>query len=97
MARFIAVRLARALLTIAVVVTFAFVVLRAAGDPARALLSPETPAEAVEAFRKTWGSMRHSGCNTSNISLRSFMVILANRFVTGVPRSPSSPSVFLSR
>jgi len=55
MARFIAVRLARALLTIAVVVTFAFVVLRASGDPARALLSPETPAEAVEAFRKAWG------------------------------------------
>lgn len=55
MARFIVVRLARALLTIGVVVTFAFMVLRAAGDPARALLSPETPAEAVEAFRKTWG------------------------------------------
>ncbi|RZN10863.1 ABC transporter permease [Bradyrhizobium genosp. SA-3] len=55
MARFIAVRVARALLTIGVVVTFAFVVLRASGDPARALLSPETPAEAVEAFRKGWG------------------------------------------
>lgn len=55
MARFIVVRLARALLTIAVVVAFAFMVLRAAGDPARALLSPETPAEAVEAFRKAWG------------------------------------------
>ncbi|MGY4353230.1 ABC-type dipeptide/oligopeptide/nickel transport system permease component [Bradyrhizobium sp. GM7.3] len=55
MARFILVRLARAFLTIAIVVTFAFVVLRAAGDPARALLSPETPAEAVEAFRKAWG------------------------------------------
>lgn len=55
MARFIVVRLARALLTIGVVVTFAFMVLRATGDPARALLSPETPAEAVEAFRKTWG------------------------------------------
>lgn len=55
MVRFIAVRLARALLTIGVVVTFAFVVLRASGDPARALLSPETPAEAVQAFRKAWG------------------------------------------
>ncbi|MBP0111015.1 ABC transporter permease [Bradyrhizobium vignae] len=55
MARFIAIRLARALLTIAVVVTFAFVVLRASGDPARAMLSPETPAEVVEAFRKAWG------------------------------------------
>ncbi|MDA9481413.1 ABC transporter permease [Bradyrhizobium sp. CCBAU 11445] len=55
MARFIAVRLVRAVLTITIVVTFAFVVLRASGDPARALLSPETPAAAVEAFRKSWG------------------------------------------
>ncbi|MCP3392192.1 ABC transporter permease [Bradyrhizobium sp. CCGB12] len=55
MARFILVRLARALLTIAIVVTFAFAVLRASGDPALALLSPETPAEAIEAFRKAWG------------------------------------------
>lgn len=37
------------------VVTFAFVVLRASGDPARAMLSPETPAAAVDAFRKAWG------------------------------------------
>lgn len=97
MARFIVVRLARALLTIAVVVTFAFMVLRAAGDPARALLSPETPAEAVEAFRKTWGLDAPLWCNTSNTSLRSFMVILANRCVTGVPRSLSWPSAFPSR
>ncbi|MBB4365315.1 peptide/nickel transport system permease protein [Bradyrhizobium sp. CIR18] len=55
MARFIAVRLLRAMLTITMVVTFAFVVLRASGDPARALLSPETPAAAIEAFRKSWG------------------------------------------
>ncbi|SPP98025.1 ABC transporter permease [Bradyrhizobium vignae] len=55
MARFVAVRLVRAVLTITMVVTFAFVVLRASGDPARALLSPETPAAAVEAFRKSWG------------------------------------------
>lgn len=55
MTRFIMVRLARAVLTIAMVVTFAFVVLRASGDPARAMLSPETSADAVEAFRKAWG------------------------------------------
>lgn len=55
MAGFIAIRLARALLTIGMVVTFAFVVLRASGDPARAMLSPETPAAAVDAFRKAWG------------------------------------------
>lgn len=55
MAGFVAIRLARALLTISLVVTFAFVVLRASGDPARAMLSPETPAAAVDAFRKAWG------------------------------------------
>lgn len=55
MAGFVAIRLARALLTLGMVVTFAFVVLRASGDPARAMLSPETPAAAVEAFRKAWG------------------------------------------
>ncbi|MGY4334899.1 peptide/nickel transport system permease protein [Bradyrhizobium sp. LB7.2] len=55
MTRFIMVRVARAVLTIVMVVTFAFVVLRASGDPARAMLSPETSADAVEAFRKAWG------------------------------------------
>lgn len=55
MAGFVAIRLTRALLTIGMVVTFAFVVLRASGDPARAMLSPETPAAAVDAFRKAWG------------------------------------------
>lgn len=55
MAGFVAIRLARALLTLGMVVTFAFVVLRASGDPARAMLSPETPAAAVDAFRKAWG------------------------------------------
>lgn len=55
MTRFIMTRVARAVLTIAMVVTFAFVVLRASGDPARAMLSPETSADAVEAFRKAWG------------------------------------------
>ncbi|UCI31694.1 ABC transporter permease [Mesorhizobium sp. B4-1-4] len=52
---FIVTRLIRALLTIVIMVTFAFVVLRASGDPALALLSPETPPAAVEAFRKSWG------------------------------------------
>lgn len=55
MLHFIIIRLARALLTIVIMVTFAFVVLRVSGDPALALLSPETPASAVEAFRKSWG------------------------------------------
>lgn len=55
MARFVAIRLARALLTIGMVVTFAFIVLRVSGDPARVMLSPEAPAAAVKAFREAWG------------------------------------------
>jgi len=55
MIRFILVRLLRAVLTIAVVVTFAFVVLRMSGDPAIVMLGPDMPTEAVDAFRKAWG------------------------------------------
>ena len=52
---FILTRLLRALITIALVVTFAFVVLRLSGDPATIILGPEAPPEAIEAFRKSWG------------------------------------------
>ncbi len=55
MIRFAALRLGRALLTIAMVVTFAFVVLRLSGDPAMLMLSAEAPAEAIAAFRHAWG------------------------------------------
>ena len=55
MIRFIALRLGRALLTIAMVVSFAFVVLRLSGDPAMLMLSAEAPAEAIAAFRHAWG------------------------------------------
>jgi peptide/nickel transport system permease protein len=55
MLRFIAIRLGRALITIALVVTFAFIVLRLSGDPAQIILGPEAPPEAVAAFRKAWG------------------------------------------
>ena len=55
MLRFAALRLGRALVTIALVVTFAFVVLRLSGDPAQIILGPEAPPEAVAAFRKAWG------------------------------------------
>ncbi|MGD9861747.1 MAG: ABC transporter permease [Pseudodonghicola sp.] len=55
MIRYIATRTLRALLTIALVVTFAFVVLRLSGDPATIILGPEAPPEAVEAFRHSWG------------------------------------------
>ena len=55
MLRFLALRLARAALTIVLVVTFAFVVLRLSGDPALIIMSPEAPQEAIEAFRHAWG------------------------------------------
>lgn len=55
MGRFLLMRLARALVTIILVVTFAFVVLRLSGDPAQIILGPEAPPEAIAAFRKAWG------------------------------------------
>ncbi|MXP64360.1 ABC transporter permease [Roseomonas sp. M0104] len=55
MLRFLAFRLARALLTLVLVVTFAFVVLRLSGDPAQIIMSPDAPPEAVAAFRRAWG------------------------------------------
>ena len=55
MIRFLLLRLVRAALTVLLVVSFAFIVLRASGDPALLILSVDAPAEAVEAFRKAWG------------------------------------------
>ena len=55
MARFAAIRLARALLTLVLVVSFTFVVLRLSGDPALLIMSVDAPPEAVAAFRKSWG------------------------------------------
>ncbi|WP_315755183.1 MULTISPECIES: ABC transporter permease [unclassified Bradyrhizobium] len=55
MLRFFAIRFARALLTIALVVTFAFIVLRLSGDPALMIMGPEAPPEVIAAFRKAWG------------------------------------------
>lgn len=55
MIRYILTRLLRAMITIALVVTFAFVVLRLSGDPAVIILGPEAPPDAIAAFRKAWG------------------------------------------
>jgi peptide/nickel transport system permease protein len=55
MARYFAIRIGRAMLTIALVVTFAFVVLRLSGDPALIIMGPEAPPEVIAAFRKAWG------------------------------------------
>jgi peptide/nickel transport system permease protein len=55
MIRFLALRLGRALLTILLVVTFAFFVLRLSGDPALLIMSPDAPPAAIAAFRHAWG------------------------------------------
>jgi peptide/nickel transport system permease protein len=43
------------MITIALVVTFAFVVLRLSGDPALIIMGPEAPPEVIAGFRKAWG------------------------------------------
>lgn len=49
-------RLGRALVTVTLIVTFAFVVLRLSGDPAERYFDPnDTPPEVIEAFRQAWG------------------------------------------
>lgn len=48
-------RLLRALVTVALVLTFAFVILRLSGDPALMIMSPDAPPEAIAAFRSAWG------------------------------------------
>jgi peptide/nickel transport system permease protein len=55
MLRFLGLRLLRAALTIVMVVTFAFIVLRLSGDPAQIIMGADAPPEAVEAFRAAWG------------------------------------------
>lgn len=55
MIRFALSRLLRAALTIAAVVTFAFIVLRLSGDPAQLIMSDDAPPEAIAAFRAAWG------------------------------------------
>ncbi|MDN4016470.1 ABC transporter permease [Zwartia panacis] len=46
---------ARSGLTVLLVVTFTFFILRMSGDPAMMILSADAPPEAIEAFRKSWG------------------------------------------
>jgi peptide/nickel transport system permease protein len=55
MLRFVASRLLRTLVTIVMVVTFAFVVLRLSGDPAQIIMGADAPPEAIDAFRTAWG------------------------------------------
>ena len=55
MLRFLVTRLFRAALTLVLVVTFAFFVLRLSGDPALLIMGADAPPEAVDAFRASWG------------------------------------------
>lgn len=55
MLRYFSERLARLLITLFLVLSFAFVILRLSGDPAMIILSPDAPPEAIEAFRASWG------------------------------------------
>jgi len=55
MARYLSTRLARALLTALMVVTFAFFILRLTGDPALEILGNEASPQALAAFRAEWG------------------------------------------
>ncbi len=48
-------RLLRAAVSIVMVVTFVFVVLRMSGDPAVVIMGADAPPEAIDAFRRTWG------------------------------------------
>ncbi|WP_043338470.1 ABC transporter permease [Belnapia moabensis] len=55
MLRFLGFRLLRAAITIVMVVSFAFVVLRLSGDPAQIIMGADAPPEAIAAFRRAWG------------------------------------------
>lgn len=53
--RFALHRIARALLTLLIVLALAFFILRASADPALVILGPDAPPAAIAAFRKAWG------------------------------------------
>lgn len=55
MLRFWLIKILRTLLTLWLVVTFAFVVLRTSGDPVMALLGADAMPDEVEQFRRAWG------------------------------------------
>jgi peptide/nickel transport system permease protein len=55
MLNFVISRAIRAAITILLVLTFGFVVLRLSGDPALLIMSVDAPPEAIEAFRHAWG------------------------------------------
>src|SRR5690606_27465844 len=55
MLHYLSERIIRLLITLFLVLSFAFIILRLSGDPALIIMSPDAPPEAIEAFRKAWG------------------------------------------
>ncbi|MCR8723902.1 ABC transporter permease [Frigidibacter sp. ROC022] len=55
MTRYLSIKLARALLTMLLVVSFAFVVLRLAGDPVRTMMPEDVSPKVIEHYRQLWG------------------------------------------
>lgn len=55
MLHFFGFRLLRAMVSIILLVTFVFCVLRMSGDPAMVIMGADAPPEAVAAFRTAWG------------------------------------------
>ena len=55
MIRYMVIRITRGLMTLFLVLSFAFVILRLTGDPAMLIMSADAPPEALAAFRKGWG------------------------------------------
>src|ERR1700722_17917778 len=53
--RFALHRLVRACLTLLIVLTLAFFILRLSADPAMVILGPDAPPAAIAAFREAWG------------------------------------------
>ncbi len=53
--RFIATKVLRAIITLWMVVTFIFIILRVSGDPADTMLPDDADAEMIEYYEKEWG------------------------------------------
>ena len=54
-ARFVLIKIVRALATMWLVTTFAFVILRLSGDPIEILLGDQAEPEVIEHYRKLYG------------------------------------------
>jgi len=55
MLRFWLMKAVRTIVTLMLVVTFTFIVLRIAGDPVQSMLGPDATMEEMEQFREAWG------------------------------------------